>query len=103
MPEDLLEQNCRAQLIRMFGPMAAAPEAEFIKDWAFERYTSTAADLDGSQGHDAAPPAGTDAGPWAKRLTGIGSEWSVRFPGYVAGAIEAAHIGVHALLDRLAS
>jgi monoamine oxidase len=101
MPEDLLKLNCRAQLIRMFGPKAAAPQAELIKDWAFDRNTSTAADIEGGQGHDAAPPAGTDSGPWAGRLTGIGSEWSPHFPGYLAGAIEAAHIGVQALRDRM--
>jgi monoamine oxidase len=29
---------------------------------------------------------------------GVGSEWSPQFPGYVAGAIEAARLGVQAIL-----
>lgn len=103
MPQDLLKLNCRAQLVRMFGPKAAAPQAECIKDWAFDRYTATAADIADGRGHDAAPPAGTGSGPWAGCLTGIGSEWSPRFPGYLAGAIEAADIGVQALLDRMSA
>ncbi|GLZ16495.1 hypothetical protein Bpla01_00250 [Burkholderia plantarii] len=36
-------------------------------------------------------------GPWRDRLVGIASEWSASFPGYVAGAVEAACPGVAAL------
>lgn len=97
----MLRAHCRAQLVRLFGPQAAAPQAEFLKDWAFERYTAVPADLDSMQGHAAAPAATADAGPWAGRLTGIASEWSRQFPGYLAGAIEAAESGVHAMLEAL--
>lgn len=98
VPEDVLRTHCRAQLARLFGPQAATPKAEIIKDWALDPYTATTADLDGD-GHHAEAPAPTAAsGPWRGRLTGIASEWSPQFPGYLAGAVDAAHRGVAALL-----
>ena len=60
--------------------------------------TATAADIDSLGQHPEAPASGTSTGPWAGRLTGIGSEWSRQFPGYVAGAIEAASVGVRSLV-----
>ncbi|MDZ5460740.1 flavin monoamine oxidase family protein [Azohydromonas lata] len=97
MPEDVLRSHCRAQLARLFGSPAATPKAEVIKDWALDPYTATAADLDGAVHHAEAPAATVSFGPWRGRLTGIASEWSPQFPGYVAGAIEAASLGVQAL------
>lgn len=93
-----LRAHCRAQLTRLFGSQAATPKAEFIKDWALEPYTATAADLDGVGQHAQTPDTTATSGPWSSRLTGIASEWSPQFPGYVAGAIEAAGLGVEALL-----
>ncbi|MEO6292400.1 MAG: FAD-dependent oxidoreductase [Burkholderiaceae bacterium] len=95
--EDVLRTHCRAQLVRLFGPQAATPRAEVIKDWAQDRYTATAADLDAVGHHTEAPATTATSGPWRGRLTGIASEWSPQFPGYVAGAIEAASLGVQAL------
>ena len=37
-------------------------------------------------------------GPWAGCVAGVGSEWSVSFPGYLAGAVEAAEMGVARLV-----
>ena len=96
--EGELRAHCRAQFTRLFGSQAATPKAEFIKDWALDPYTATAADLDGVSQHAQAPAATVSSGPWSGRLTGIASEWSPQFPGYVAGAIEAAGLGVEALL-----
>jgi monoamine oxidase len=93
-----LRAHCRAQLARLFGPQAATPCADVIKDWAQDPYTSTVADMEASGHHAAAPSAAAASGPWQARLTGIASEWSPQFPGYVAGAIEAAGIGVRAML-----
>jgi monoamine oxidase len=92
VPEAEMKRLCRAQLGRLFGAAAAAPRAEWIKDWAFERYTATAADLGDAGRHAGAPPASPSSGPWHGRLTGIASEWSPHFPGYLAGAIEAASL-----------
>lgn len=95
--DDVLRAHCRAQLVRLFGAKAATPEAEVIKDWAQDAFTAAAADLDDNGHHAQAPAAAASSGPWHRRLTGIASEWSRPFPGYVAGAIEAAHAGVQAL------
>lgn len=101
IPVAELKQRCRQQLARIFGPQAAYPLAEFIQDWALDDYTATAADLHAVPQHAAAPSAGVDAGLWQHRITGIASEWSPSYPGYVAGAIEAAGNGVGAWLVRL--
>ncbi len=93
---DELRAHCRAQFARLFGPEAATPRAEFIKDWAQEPYTATAADQQPTSDHPRAPSARADTHPWNGRLTGIASEWSPQFPGYIAGAIEAASLGVAA-------
>ncbi|MGB7756782.1 MAG: FAD-dependent oxidoreductase [Salinisphaera sp.] len=93
---DELRAHCRAQFARLFGPQAATPRAEFIKDWAQEPYTATAADQQPTRHHPSASSATADTHPWNTRLTGIASEWSPQFPGYIAGAIEAASLGVAA-------
>lgn len=99
LQEEVLLPHCRAQLARLFGQQAAAPKAEIIKDWAMDRYIATAADIDGTgQQHVEAPPASAPSGPWQGRFTGIASEWSQQFPGYLAGAVDAAGAGVLAWL-----
>ncbi|MGB3389922.1 MAG: FAD-dependent oxidoreductase [Pseudaminobacter sp.] len=97
VPDDVLRTHCRVQLARLFGPQAATPRAEIIKDWALDPFTAATTDLNGASHHAQAPIATAESGPWHKRLTGIASEWSPQFPGYVAGAIEAAGRGVQAL------
>jgi monoamine oxidase len=94
--DGLLLAHCRAQLVRLFGPQAAAPRTDAIKDWSQDALTATAADLDAGGEHCHAPAAAPAAGPWQGRLTAIASEWSPRFPGYLAGAVEAAALGVQA-------
>lgn len=95
--EDLIA-HCREQLVRMFGANAAEPKAEFLKDWAIDPYTATAVDSSGQGAHAEAPPSMANSGYWQGRLTGIASEWSLKFPGYLAGAIDATGKGVRALL-----
>jgi monoamine oxidase len=97
--DDVLRAHCRAQLVRLFGPQASTPHADVIKDWAQDPYTATAADLDAAGHHAEAPAAKAATGAWRGRLTGIASEWSPQFPGYVAGAVEAAGLGVKALIE----
>lgn len=100
LADDALLMHSRAQLARLFGPQAAAPRAEFIKDWSKDALTATAADLDAGSGHGHVPAAAPASGPWQGRLTAIGSEWSPHFPGYVAGAVEAAGLGVRKILKE---
>jgi len=60
--------------------------------------TAIEADQDNDGQHGDAPPSRADHGPWQASLFGIGSEWSPTFPGYLAGAVDAATRGVQACL-----
>lgn len=99
---DVLKAHCRAQLVRLFGAQADLPQAEYLKDWAQEPFTATAADANSDGQHATAPISKVLSGVWAHSLTGIGSEWSAQFPGYIAGAIDAASIGVKNLPESIA-
>lgn len=98
--EDELRTHCRAQLVRLFGPQAAKPIMDIIKDWAIDPFTATHADLNDIGFHGQVPDTSPSVEPWRDRITGIASEWSPHFPGYVAGAIEAARLGVQASFDQ---
>lgn len=100
LSEEQLRLLCRTQLERLFGPQAAAPVADLFQDWAQEPFTATRADQLSAAQHALAPMPAPETGPWAGYLVGIGSEWSAQFPGYLAGAIEAADAGVQALFLR---
>lgn len=91
--------QCRAQMKRLFGSDAEFIVADTLKDWAQDVYTATEFDLHASGGHSQAPDNKATTGLWKDRLTGIGSEWSLQFPGYVAGAIEAATDGIEDYLS----
>lgn len=99
------------------GPTWMAPHAKYLAvyDTAFWRDQGLSGDarsLCGPLGeiHDAAMPGGSAVGFGffglsAQTRAGIAedvlrAEWSPQFPGYVAGAIEAAHLGVQAVLAR---
>ncbi|WP_374555798.1 flavin monoamine oxidase family protein [Thermomonas sp.] len=98
IPADVLRADCRAQLVRLFGAAAGAPRAEYLEDWATDPRTATPADLAGPADHVLAPDASAVDGPWRDALIGIASEWSPQFPGYLAGAIEAARLGTERFL-----
>lgn len=98
--DEVLRSHCRAQLARLFGAQAAAPKVDFVKDWAADPRTATQADQDGPGHHGIAPTASVATGPWQGRITGIASEWSLQFPGYVAGAVDAATDGITTLLEQ---
>ena len=100
LTEAQLKTFCREQLAALFGNEANNPKAEWLQDWAIEPYTATAHDSLFSGHHAAAPPNQAATGPWRDRITGIGSEWSVAFPGYIAGAIDAVDVGVQVVLNR---
>ncbi|MBP3945313.1 flavin monoamine oxidase family protein [Psychrobacter sp. K31L] len=96
-----LKAHCRAQMVRLFGVQADKPKAEYIKDWSQDSFTATAADANGTGQHAVAPTAKPKIGMWQDGLTGCGSEWSEAFPGYVAGAIDAANRAVQSLPDAV--
>lgn len=103
IPAGLLKAHCREQLGRLFGPRARLPVADELQDWASDIRTATEADLHGGGEHPEAPECRAGEGAWRGRLTGIGSEWSTRFPGYLAGAIDAAEHGVTSWLASATS
>ncbi|WP_304351325.1 FAD-dependent oxidoreductase [Comamonas testosteroni] len=98
--QEALLRLCRAQLVRLFGPQAARPSGEWLVDWSQSSLTATAEDEFSSEVHLNAPAASVDIAPWNHRLIGIASEWSRTYPGYIAGAIEAAQSGVYSLLNK---
>ena len=95
--DDVLKEHCRAQLVRLFGAQAGTPKAEYLKDWAQDPLTALPADATGTGQHAVAPASTPDTGVWQEAITGCGSEWSAQFPGYVAGAIDAATMAVESL------
>jgi|TARA_R110000744_G_scaffold11460_4_gene34725 monoamine oxidase len=98
---DELKRHCRAQLVRLFGVQAETPVADFFKDWSQDPFTATTIDAKSDGQHAIAPPSKAATGLWQDHLVGIASEWSRQFPGYVAGAIEAASLGVQALPEEI--
>lgn len=97
MSDAQLKALCRTQLARMYGEQADSPVHELLQDWALEPFTATQADLTSAGRHVKPPKATVDSGLWAGRITGIASEWSPQFAGYLAGAVDAAANGVEAL------
>lgn len=97
--DEVLRTHCRAQLARLFGEDAGKPLGDALQDWATQALTATDDDQDAAGHHAAPPPSSPDGGAWRGRLIGIGSEWSPQFPGYLAGALEAAECGVRQSLD----
>ncbi|KHK50943.1 amine oxidase [Ralstonia sp. A12] len=93
-PEAVLLEHCRAQLVRLFGDSAGAPWVEFLKDWTSDPYTAVLADQQPGAHHSVELPSTPSAGVWKDRLIGIASEWSPRFSGYIAGAVDAASLGI---------
>jgi monoamine oxidase len=96
--DEVLRAHCRAQLVRLFGKRAGTPVGESLKDWAADPLTATDDDQDAAGHHVAAPSSSADEGVWQNRLVGIGSEWSPQFPGYLAGAVDAAERGLREAL-----
>lgn len=88
--EHLLRQHLQAQLSRLFGPLAAEPKQLYIKDWAFDPYTSTEADKAPLYAHPTygLPHAMTNL--WHNKLHFAGTEVAPVFGGYIEGALEAA-------------
>lgn len=101
VPAETLIRLCRAQMGRLFGAEALNPTADWLKDWSDDEFTATPADAVSATGHPSAPSTAPRDARWQGRITGIASEWSPLFPGYVAGAIDAALRGTEALAAAL--
>ncbi len=95
--EEDLKAACRNQLVRLFGKEAASPISESILDWAAEEYTATAEDVrptnpinGGRKTQLQITPEDKEQSEWNNVVYGAGAEWSSKYPGYIAGAIDAA-------------
>jgi len=88
--EDALRTAVSAQLVRLFGPRAAHHTALFVKDWACDAATATAADTQPLFAHPAygLPKALTDL--WGGKLLLAGTEVAHQHGGFLEGALEAA-------------
>lgn len=98
--EEAIVRASLAQLVRLFGPRAAEPQATLIKDWTADSLTATAAD------HSAAGHPTPTGGPWvsrawSKHLSLAASETSATDPGYLAGALDAAERAANEALSWL--
>lgn len=79
------QEGAVAQLIRLFGPEAAAPRAVHIQDWSAETATATSADHAPPRGHPAYRPV-----PPTARLVFAGAETAGEEGGFLEGALAAA-------------
>ena len=102
LSEQELMAHCRAQLVRLFGELAAAPTREMIKDWSADPHTATKSDWQQfAMSHSPAPPISSKNDAWENKLVGIGTEWSQESSGYLAGCIDAATVGVKLVMISL--
>ncbi len=85
-----LRQAVVAQLTRLFGERASQPLDVFVKDWAFDRFTSAEMDMQPLYAHPTygLPPELKDV--WNGRLIFSGTETASHFGGYLEGALEAS-------------
>ncbi|WP_158808009.1 FAD-dependent oxidoreductase [Beijerinckia sp. L45] len=94
-----LTDACEQHLVRLFGPEAANPSATHLKDWSIDRLTATDSDRRGDGGHPSPSLRPWTDRAWASQLVLAGSETASVNPGYLEGALEAAHSAVSALVS----
>ena len=98
--EEGLRAHVQAQLIRLFGPQAAAPQEVLIKDWAFDPHTATQADQAPLYAHPAYGMPTDLEGLWQGKLVFAGSEVAQTFGGYLEGALESAEAAFETLRSQ---
>ncbi|MGB1235428.1 MAG: flavin monoamine oxidase family protein [Planktomarina sp.] len=92
-----LRHHLIAQLVRLFGPMAETPKQLFVKDWAFDPFTSTDLDHRPLYAHPTYNMPIQLANLWDGSITFAGTEVAPQFGGYLEGALEAAENAMNAL------
>lgn len=85
-----LEHLVRAQLSQLFGSLPEDGPPGYIQDWATERFTTAALDLEEPAREPVAAPLLTLEPPWEGRLFFGGAETGTFNPGRMEGALEAA-------------
>ncbi|WP_375281228.1 flavin monoamine oxidase family protein [Pseudooctadecabacter sp.] len=96
--DQALKKSALSQLIRLFGPAAAEPEAMFVTDWARAPRTSTPYDQAPLYAHPTYGLPPQMNGLWDGKLILSGTETAPQFGGYLEGALEAADITARSLL-----
>lgn len=92
-----LKEMVAEQLETLFGPRAANPTEIHIKDWASERFTTTAEDLAGSAGRPFFRRTPEISRLEAMGLYFAGTETAREHGGLLEGALEAAEQAFHRL------
>ena len=103
---DDLRSAIITQLIRLFGDAAASPLDVYIKDWAFDPFTSTIEDRQQMMFHPSDTLEPILESGWDKRLIWSGSETAgmgERNNGYLEGALEASERSLNILTKALKS
>ena len=88
-----------SQFTQLFGPELEQGELHYL-DWASEPFTCAAADL--AQAPDDHPPVADSllrSAHWGERLYFAGAETAAHDPGYLEGALDAAHRTAHAIRE----
>ncbi len=88
--EPSLRQALMEQLTRIFGSEAGRPKALFVKDWAFDPFTSVEEDQQPLFAHPQYGLPQAMARVWQGRLIFAGTEVAPQFGGYIEGALVAA-------------
>ena len=97
--EQALRGHIIAQLVRLFGEVAAEPKALFLKDWAFDRWTATQADQAPMYAHPTYGSPRNLSGLWDGHLIFSGTEVADQFGGYLEGALHVADRTFNLLLS----
>ena len=87
---DALKDACLAQLVNLFGPMAATPLALTIKDWSQAKFTATPQDATPPQGHPAYIIPRQLRNLWQDKLIVAAAELADDNGGLIEGALSAA-------------
>ena len=92
LDDEGLRVHVLAQLERLFGERGAQPKTLFVKDWAFDAFTSTDADREPMYAHPQYGMPKALANLWDGRIIFGGTEVAHEFGGYLEGALEAAEV-----------
>ncbi len=90
--DKLIDASIR-QLSRLFGQSMEQPMDIMLKDWAFEQFTSTAADYEPLMFHPPGTSGSITESTWQERIIWSGTEMadaSGHNNGYLEGALEAS-------------
>jgi monoamine oxidase len=88
--QDELPQLVLGQLSELFGPLPDDVPEPLIQDWATERWTAAALDLERPAQAPTSTPAIAREPHWNARLLFGGAETGGHHPGHMEGALEAA-------------